>query len=302
MDKLSRYYPILISVALAMLTNFGAAVVATDALALFLFLPREIPINKRVLSKKPGKKPSKSAVLKGDIKKILGRNLFCSTCDPISLEDLFKSKTEIEEKKLASLDNAILISTMVDDVAKYSLAFVSVTEPEILTIRVGLGDKVGSAEVISIEDKKVTFIKDGKEMVLNLLGETTVKVEKKKKPGGKKNKLADIISKIKKIGENKYEIDKSVVQDLMKNFAAAGRGARIVPDVKGGFKASFVRHYSLFYKLGVRSGDVIKSVNNIPLNSIQETLILYTKLKNATHLTMSLDRRGKSVNMDYTIR
>ena len=189
---------------------------------------------------------------------------------------------------------------MVADKPEWSLAFVHVTEPEDDFVRIKVGDSLGKAEVITIAAKQVTFLQDGKEKVLNLLGEEAVKAPKDngKKPG----KKDDISSKIKKVGPHKYEVEKSVVQDLMKNFATAGRGARVMPDAKGGFRVSFVRSYSLFFKLGVRSGDVIKSVNNIPLNSIQETLMLYTKLKNANHLTISVNRRGKTINMDYSIR
>ncbi len=303
MDKLSKFYPFLINLALVFLLNLGGAVVATDLISLFLYSPLKVAAKTPTrLRKKKSRGPK---IARGDIRAILRRNLFCSTCDPISLDNLLKGKSAEQEKKLNSLEGAELLTTMVADKKEHSLAFVKVSEPEEQVLRIALDDMVGTAKVTAIEEKRVTFIKGTQEMELTLLGETTKTVEKPKtktKPERKKSALERIKDKIKKVGPNKYEIEKSVVQDLMKNMANAGRGARIMPDPKGGFRASFVRTYSLFYKLGVRSGDVIKSVNNIPLNSIQETLMLYTKLKNASHLTMSLNRRGKTVNMDYTIR
>ena len=291
----------LINLALVILLNLGGAVVVSDLVSWYLYSPPTITQGPKKRATK--KRSSGPKVAHSDIRSVLRRNIFCSTCEPISLDNLYKGSGSGEpEKKLDSLEGAELLTTMVADKPQHSLAFVKVSKPDEAVLRVSVGDKVGDAEVVTIGEKRMTFIKDGKEMELSLMGEAAKAkaVEPAKK--GPKGPLASLTDKIKKIGPNKYEIDRSVVQDLMKNIAAAGKGARIMPDPKGGFRAAFVRHYSLFYKLGIRSQAVIKSVNNIPLNSVQETLLLYTKLKNASHLTMSLNRRGKTVNMDYTIR
>ncbi|MGM0596766.1 MAG: type II secretion system protein GspC [Myxococcota bacterium] len=318
MEKLSKYYPQMINVALLIMLSSGSATVSADAASWFLFKEPEYQVAPQTVEPvKPARIKSKNINSEKKIKAVLSRNMFCSDCPPISLEDLAApegGEEKIEEKELASLKNASLILTMVFDNPEDSLAFIAFKENEIekeeeleALKKVQIGDIVAKASVIEIENKRVKFLKDGKEKVLTLFGETeikTVEKEKKdtKKKGGKKSALQKMKDSIKKIGPYKYEIDKDVVKNLMKNIAKAGRGARIVPHSKGGFRASFVRHYSLFYKLGVRSGDIIKSVNNIPLNSIQETMMLYTKLKNASHLTISLKRRGKPVNIDYNIR
>ncbi len=304
MDGISRFYPMLINLGVVVLLNLGGAIVTSDLVSWFLYSAPVVTAGP--VKKGHAKKVQTAAVVRADIRSVLRRNMFCSTCEPISLDNLYAGKDGKEpEKKVDSLEGAELLTTMVADVDKYSLAFVKVSKPEESVIRVSVGDMVGEAKVVTIHEKRMTFLKDGKELELTLIGEAAKPKDVKepaKKPGAKKSPLDDITSKIKKIGENKYEIERSVVQNLMTNIASAGHGARIMPDPKGGFRASFVRHYSLFYKLGVRSQDIIKSVNNIPLNSVQETLLLYTKLKNASHLTISLNRRGKTVNMDYTIR
>ncbi|MDA3864014.1 MAG: hypothetical protein PF689_09140 [Deltaproteobacteria bacterium] len=319
MEKLSKYYPQMINIALLIMLSSGSATVSADAAAWFLFKEPEYQVAPQAVEPaKPAKTKSEKFDSEEKIKTVLSRNMFCSDCPPISLEDLAAPEGgdgKSEEKKLASLKNATLILTMVFDNPEDSLAFIAFKkdgggkeeeEREVLK-KVKIGDIIAKASVIEIENKKVKFLKDGKERILTLFGETEIKTVEKdekdtKKKGKKKSALQKMKESIKKIGPYKYEIDKDVVKNLMANIAKAGRGARIVPHSKGGFRASFVRHYSLFYKLGVRSGDIIKSVNNIPLNSIQETLMLYTKLKNASHLTISLKRRGKPVNIDYNIR
>jgi hypothetical protein len=38
------------------------------------------------------------------------------------------------------------------------------------------------------------------------------------------------------------------------------------------------------------------------MSTPDQALQLYTKLRSASHLTLQVERRGETVNMDYTIR
>ena len=310
MDNISKYYPFIIDVLLVILVNTGAGILAAEAIGYAVFSPVSYePPNKQRVSVSFGKNRKKQKT-HNYLKAILVRNIFCSECDPISLEDInFNPNSKDEknkEKQLASLEGAELIGTMVSDKPEWSLATIKITAPETNTILVGLHDKVGEAEVTEIKEKSVIFTQNGQEKILKLMEDASKSANytaKKPKTVNRQNtRKNDLSSKIRKVGPYKYEVDKSVVQNFMKNIASAGRGAGIIPNPGGGFRVTFVRSYSIFYKLGIRSRDVIKSVNNIQLNSIDQTLALYPKLKTANHLTISVDRRGKIINMDYTIR
>jgi type II secretory pathway component PulC len=75
-------------------------------------------------------------------------------------------------------------------------------------------------------------------------------------------------------------VDRSVVESLLANPVALLNDARFFPSTKG-FKVSTIRPGSLFDKLGLQNGDTVKSING---------------------LSVSIDRRGDNVTLDYIIR
>lgn len=302
MEGLARFYPHLIQATLVLLQGLGAGVVAADVVAWKLYAaPRPESARRPAAPIAPAvRKPELAADLRG----ILRRNIFCATCEPISLDDLSVASGDPgQPPPVASLEGAELVGTMVVAARpKDSLATVALTShAEAKFVLLSEGDTLGQAVVVSIEAKRVVFMQDGQEKVLNLLGET------KTSPVVATATAPPVAAKpednqIRQVGPYKYEVDKAVISDFMKNMASASSGARVLPDPNGGFKVSFVRSFSVFYKLGIRSGDTISSVNNIQLDSIDQTFALYTKLKDANHLTLSVNRGGQTINMDYDIR
>ena len=102
------------------------------------------------------------------------------------------------------------------------------------------------------------------------------------------------------------EVDRSLVDKMLNNTAALATAARFVPSVKdgraNGFKLYAIRPTSIFGKIGLQNGDTIKSINGMEMSSPDQALAVYSKLRTASHLTVSLDRRGETITLDYTIR
>ncbi|MCA9544159.1 MAG: PDZ domain-containing protein, partial [Myxococcales bacterium] len=69
-----------------------------------------------------------------------------------------------------------------------------------------------------------------------------------------------------------------------------------------GFKVVGVRPGSLYSHIGIRSGDILKGVNDEAINSPNKALELFEKLKNSDAVNLDLERRGREVKMDYTIK
>ncbi len=303
MEGLARFYPHLIQATLVLLQGLGAGVIAADMVAWKLYAApsAESPRRPAATVALTPKKPEVVADLRG----LLRRNIFCATCEPITLDDLAGTPGEPgQPPPVASLEGAELVGTMVvTSKPADSLATVILTaHAEAKFVLLSEGDSLGDATVVSIEAKRVVFTQGGQEKVLNLLGEakSSPVVATTTPPPAAGAKPED--NQIRQVGPYKYEVDKAVITDFMKNMASASSGARVLPDPNGGFKVSFVRSFSVFYKLGIRSGDTISSVNNIQLDSIDQTFALYTKLKDANHLTLSVNRGGQTINMDYDIR
>jgi general secretion pathway protein C len=107
---------------------------------------------------------------------------------------------------------------------------------------------------------------------------------------------------VRKVGENQYVIRR---QDLMKvtgNLNSLARQARIVPSKKdNGFKVFSITKDSLYSKIGIQNGDVIKSINGIELSSPDKALEAYSRLQSASKLSLDIIRRGSNETMEYTI-
>jgi general secretion pathway protein C len=117
----------------------------------------------------------------------------------------------------------------------------------------------------------------------------------------------DLDGGIKKIAEDSYEMERALVNDLLANPMSMARSARIAPslDTNGqpnGFKLYAVRPASVFAKLGIRNGDTVTAVNGFALSSPDIALEAYTKVREASHLSVSVIRRGKPVTLNYLIR
>ncbi len=117
----------------------------------------------------------------------------------------------------------------------------------------------------------------------------------------------DLDGSIKKIAEGSYEIERALVNDLLANPMSVARGARIVPSSNkngqpNGFKLYAVQSTSVFAKLGIRSGDTVTSVNGFDLSSPDNALEVYTKVREARNLSVSVIRRSEPMTLNYLIR
>jgi general secretion pathway protein C len=111
---------------------------------------------------------------------------------------------------------------------------------------------------------------------------------------------------IKKIDDNNYEIDKSLIQKVLENPMAVAKNARVVPAIKNGkpdgFKLYAIKKDSVFDKMGLTNGDTLESINSYELTSADKALEVYTKVRDATSLQVEITRRGKPVTINYTIK
>ena len=58
----------------------------------------------------------------------------------------------------------------------------------------------------------------------------------------------------------------------------------------------------MFAKLGLSNGDTIQKVNGFELTSADKALEVYSSLRDAKSLMVSIERRGKPVTLTYTIK
>jgi general secretion pathway protein C len=80
--------------------------------------------------------------------------------------------------------------------------------------------------------------------------------------------------------------------------------ALMVPNAGGGFLVREIQPGSVYEKLGMRTGDVIRSVNGQPINNMEEVMKLYQQLGGVNHvgsLAIEITRGGRSESLQYNI-
>jgi general secretion pathway protein C len=116
----------------------------------------------------------------------------------------------------------------------------------------------------------------------------------------------DIKNGIQKVGPNEYNIDRGVVDKILENQAELMRQARIVPEQENGkvvgIRLFGVRPETLLGTLGMENGDRLEKINGFDMASPEKALEAYARLRTADHLTVSVNRRGQEMNLDYNIK
>jgi len=110
---------------------------------------------------------------------------------------------------------------------------------------------------------------------------------------------------VKQISENQYVVAKKEIDNALTNLSDLATKARIVPSFKNGvpngFKLFSIVPDSLYAKIGVQNGDVIRRINGYEMNSPDKALEIYQKLRDATRIEIELERRGDTVRKSYSI-
>lgn len=114
-----------------------------------------------------------------------------------------------------------------------------------------------------------------------------------------------IIAGIRNTGENEYEITKSSVKALIENTNIFARSARFLPHYKNGqtvgMKLYGVRRNSIFGHLGFRNGDSILKVAGHKIDSPDNALEAYKKVRNKKNIKVRIHRRGEEIELRYKV-
>jgi general secretion pathway protein C len=100
---------------------------------------------------------------------------------------------------------------------------------------------------------------------------------------------------------SRCEIDRRLIDRLLADPGSIAGDVRVVPS-SGGFKLEAIRRSSVLARLGLESGDVLKSINGMELSNPQQAIDAYLALRSASHLSLSIERRGRRVTSDFIIR
>ena len=97
-----------------------------------------------------------------------------------------------------------------------------------------------------------------------------------------------------------------VKQKVLNNLDNAMRGLRAGPYRRNGkvqgYRLIRIRPYNILYKLGMRSGDVVKRINGHRITGTKKLYSLWESLKDAAKVSVDVNRRGRNLHFNYSIR
>lgn len=106
---------------------------------------------------------------------------------------------------------------------------------------------------------------------------------------------------VQPVGTDRQLVDRRQLQQQLGRPEFLNQ-ALIVPNPDGGFLVRQVQAGSLYEKLGLRPGDVIRNVNGQPLTSMDDVMRLYQQFGTAQRVLVDVQRQGRSETLYYDMR
>jgi len=188
-----------------------------------------------------------------------------------------------------------------------------------------VGDEINSKKVAFIgfnpkENTPAVWIEGGSSLCQAMLFRTQPPVpaaapvaapaaatpEPPKTTGGPPALNPAIAAKIHKVSDTEFNIERSVVDEIMENQAELMKSARIVPEQKDGkvvgVRLFGIRPDTLLGTLGLQNGDRLETLNGFNMASPEKALEAYARLRTASALNVKVNRRGAPVSIDLHIK
>ena len=172
------------------------------------------------------------------------------------------------------------------------------------------GDEINGFVLEGAGSNFATFSKDAKTYRVNLVkSKRSTGISSSIKPSSKtvsssSKDSSKIEGDVTDAGDHKI-IDKSLFDHYAKNMDDIYKNIGIAEVKQGGkikgFRITFVRRGSPFAKLGVKRGDVIKSINGKEINSYNAAFETYKNIQNVENLTMVIKRGKEEMELEYEI-
>ncbi len=105
---------------------------------------------------------------------------------------------------------------------------------------------------------------------------------------------------IQQVSEDKWIIERKMLDELLDDPAALINQARVVPQ-KDGLRFFGIRPSSIFFKIGLRNGDTVHKINEVELSDVQNALGVFGQLKNENDFSIDFTRRGKKYSYAYSV-
>jgi general secretion pathway protein C len=154
------------------------------------------------------------------------------------------------------------------------------------------GDTIQNATLKMILREKIILRVNGKDEILEIDKAQTKKTRR-------------LSSKSARTGSQNITVKRSKIEDSIKNVNKLMQQARVRPHFTNGkadgLSLTGIKRNSIFHDMGLKSGDIIISVNGDNIESVEDVLKFYKSLQSAESVNLKLKRRGRMKTIDYNI-
>ena len=107
---------------------------------------------------------------------------------------------------------------------------------------------------------------------------------------------------VRQQGPNSYVVSRDAVTKQMRNPQKMLSQSLMVPNPGGGFVVREIQPGSIYEHLGLKLGDVIRSANGQPLNSMDDVVKLYQQSSNFSSIQLEVLRNGRVESLQYNLQ
>ncbi len=217
---------------------------------------------------------------------------------PLEKEGFFKSPQAhhpinaqpIKETITFNLNNYVLKGTIICSQCRHSIALLKDMQTG-KTQPVTVGEEINGFKVKKITPNCVIFSKNGEEVQLRLF-------KTRNFPGNSINPLSSISS----LSQHTYSVKKSeIIREISSGKFLRYINILPVDNPVSGLKVLYVNRQSFIYKLGIRPGDIITSINNITIKTPEDSFSAFEQLKSSDSVTITVFRNGKQTILHYEL-
>jgi general secretion pathway protein C len=162
----------------------------------------------------------------------------------------------------------------------------------------------GGATVKAIEWDRVILAHNGKDEILTIEKKATA--PGLARPGPAAPPADGGGGGIQQTAENTYVVARSEVDNALENMSQLFTQIRAVPHFEQGQSVGFrlfaIRRGSLFDRIGLKNGDIIRSINGNEMNDPSKAVALLQELRDASNLDVDITRNQQPSKLAYTFQ
>lgn len=168
------------------------------------------------------------------------------------------------------------------------------------------GDTIQNATVKKIMRAKVVLNRDGKDEILAMekmeqgSGQSSIRgYPQPSRPPTSASRTP--IRRTQRVSLRREMINESM-EDISKLMTQIAVRPHMEDGQAAGLALSNIKPNSIFRRMGLRNGDILKGIDGQDIQSVDDALKLYQNLKDADSVEVQLQRRGQDRTINYNIR